>query len=94
MASINERRSIEQEIVLAVRGTPTGVKVVEYDGVGMASGIMTKRNRRYFYGDSAKYKAHSYAERKRDKIAEVREEDVYVVPMDTRIHERLAEVRD
>jgi hypothetical protein len=91
MASIEDRRSIGQEIVLRVRSTGNGVKVVEFDGLGFAEGIMTKRNRRYFYGDDAAEKAAAYAYRKQPDIAEARRAPVFVVELGERIAEKLAE---
>lgn len=54
-------KGIGQEIVFRVRSTPNGCKVIEYDGRAFADGIMSKRNRRYIYGDDANEKATEYA---------------------------------
>lgn len=61
------------DIILAVRGTGGGVKVIERDHTGLADGFFTKRNRRYFYGEDAEQKAHNYAENTAEKIRDVRD---------------------
>jgi len=91
MASINDRRQIGQEVVLRVRSTGSGVKVIEFDGTGLADGIMLKRNRRYCYGDDAEDKATNYAYRAAEKIREKRGEDVTVVELGEVMAEKLAE---
>lgn len=92
MASIEDRRSIGQEIVLRVRSTGTGVKVVQFDGTGLAEGIMTKRNRRYFYDDNAEEKATEYAYQKQEKLEDVRDCPVTVVELGEVMAEKLGEV--
>lgn len=91
MASINDRRSIGQEIVLRVRSSGTGVKVVMFDGTGFADGIMTKDNRQYFYGDDAEERATDYAHRTQEKLAESRDCPVTVVELGDTIAEKLAD---
>jgi len=73
--------TIEQEIVFLVRTTRSGVKVVEYNGVGLADGISAKKNRCYFYGDDAESAATEYARRKADK----QQEDARVVGLGDRL---------
>ena len=90
MASINDRRSIGQEVVLRVRSTGSGVKVIQYDGVGLAEGITGKRNRRYLYGDDAEEKATDYAERTAEKLREARDVPVTVVELGEVMAEKLA----
>jgi len=89
MASQNESRRVGQEIVLSIRSTGSGVKVIEYDGTGLATGLMSKRNRRYCYGDEAEAKAERYAEKKAEKIRENRDAPVTVVRLGERFHEKL-----
>lgn len=60
--------TIQQEIVFRIHKTPKGVKVMKYDGYGLADGIFTKPYTRYFYGDNAEEKAEQYAENKVEKI--------------------------
>jgi len=93
MASMNDRRSIGQEIVLRVRSTGKGVKVREFDGTGLAEGIMSARDRRYFYGDDAKDKATEYAYRTADKIRDQRDEQVTVVELGEVMAEKLGDKR-
>jgi len=91
MASLKERRSIGQEVVLRVRSTGSGVKVVEFDGTGLAEGIMIKRNRRYCYGDDAETTATEYAYRTAENIRDQRGESVTVVELGEVMSEKLAE---
>ena len=81
MPSIEDRQSIGHEVVLRVRSTGSGVKVVELDGTGLAPGIMTKRNRVYKYGDDAEQKATNSAYRLANKIRSVRDVQVTVVEL-------------
>jgi hypothetical protein len=81
MPSINDRKSIGHEVVLRVRSSGSGVKVVELDGTGLAPGIMTKRNRVYKYGDDAEQKATESAYRLADKIRDARNVPVTVVEL-------------
>lgn len=94
MASINDRRSIGQEIVLRVQSTGRGVKVVQYDGTGLADGIVSKRHRQYFYGDDAEEKATAYAYRTKEKVQEIRECPVTVVELGETIAEKLDQSGD
>ena len=94
MASIVDRRSIGQEIVLRVQSTGSGVKVIRYDGTGLADGYMSKRHLRYFYGEDAEEKATEYAERQREDIAEDRDCPVTVAEFDDSIAETLADVHE
>lgn len=94
MVSINDRRSIGQEIVLRVQSTGNGVKVVQLDGTGLAEGILTKRNRRYCYGDDVEEKATRYAYRTAEKIREHRDCPVTVVELGEVVAEKLADVHD
>lgn len=91
MASIQDRRSIGQEIVIRVRSTGGGIKVVQFDGTGLADGIMTKRNRRYFYGGDAEEKATAYAYRQQEKLEGLRDCPVTVVELGEVIAEKLAD---
>lgn len=91
MASMNDRRSIGQEIALRVRSTPTGVKVIQFDGTGLAEGICGKHNRRYFYGDDAEEKATEYAEDLAEDLREQRDVPVTVVELGEVMAEKLAE---
>jgi len=90
MASINDRRTVGQEVVLRVRSTGSGVKVIQYDGVGLAEGIMSKRNRRYCYGDEAEQEATDYAHSKAEEIREIRDCPVTVVELGEVMAEKLA----
>jgi len=94
MASIADRRSIEQEVVLRVRSTASGFKVIEFDGTGFASGIMSKRNRRYFYDGDPKQAATEFAYRQQEKLADQRDCPVIVVEAGEVMAEKLAEVHD
>lgn len=86
-----DRRSIRQEVVLRVSKTPKGAKVVEKDGTGLAEGYLTKRTRRYFYGDDGEDKATEYAYRVADKIRKAREVPVTVVELGEITAKKLAE---
>lgn len=90
MASIEDRRSIGQEIVLRVRSTGTGVKVVEFDGNGLAEGIMTKDNRRYFYDGDVEEKATEYAYRRQEQLEDARDCPVTVVELGEVMAEKLS----
>jgi hypothetical protein len=92
MVSRNERRQVGQEIVLSIRSGGKSVKVIELDGVGLADGIMSKRNRRYCYGDDKEQKAERYAEKTAEKIREQREVPVTIVRLGERFHDKLQEV--
>lgn len=91
MASIEDRRSIGHEIVLRVRSSGKGIVVIEFDGTGLAEGIMSKRNRRYFYGDRAEEKATDYAYRLEEKLEDARDCPVTVVELGEVMAEKLAE---
>lgn len=92
MASIEDRRSVGQEIVLRVQSTgSTGVKVIEYDGTGLGDGVMTKHNRRYFYGDDAEEKATKYAYRLQERLEDSRECPVTVVELGEIMAKKLSE---
>ena len=86
------RRKIGEEIVLRVCSTGSGVKVVEYDGTGLAEGIMSKHNRRYCYGDDAAEKASRYAEETAENLREQLDVPVTVVDLGQRVADRLEEV--
>ncbi|RQG93760.1 hypothetical protein [Natrarchaeobius oligotrophus] len=90
MASIEDRRSIGQEVVFRIRRTGSGVKVIEYDGTGLADGYMAKSNRRYFYGDDAEEKATEYAYRTQEKLEDVRDCPVIVVELGEVMAKKLA----
>lgn len=51
-----------EEVVFRVFSTPKGCKVTQYDGRGLAEGLGTKSNYRYFYGEDAPERAARYAE--------------------------------
>jgi hypothetical protein len=91
MASMNDRREVGDEVVLRVQSTGSGVKVIEYDGTGFAEGIMTKRNRRYCYGENAESNATDYAYRIAEKVRDQRGEKVTVVELGEVMAEKLAE---
>jgi len=91
MASINDRREVGQEVVLRVQSSGKGTKVIEYDGVGLADGIMSKRTRIYKYGDNADEKATEYAYKKQEKLSEIRDCPVTVVELGEVMAEKLAE---
>lgn len=92
MASMNDRSKVGNEVVLRVQSTVNGVKVVKYDGVGMAEGYMGKRNMNYKYGDDAEEKATEYAYNKAEQIRENREVPVVVVELGEVMAEKLEKV--
>lgn len=92
MVSINDRRSIGHEVVLRVQTTGSGVKVVELDGTGLKQGILSKRNRSYWYDDDAEEKATEYAYRTAEEIRDTRDVPVTVVELGEVVAEKLAEV--
>lgn len=94
MASITDRRRIGQEIVLRVRSTGSGVKVIEFDGTGLREGLMSKRNRQYFYGKDAEADATDYAYRIQNKLTDVRDCPVTVVELGEVMAKKLAEKSD
>lgn len=87
----SERRSIGQEVVLRVRTTRKGAKVVELDGVGFDTGYAAKRNRNYWYGDDAEEKATDYAYRKQEEIEDARDVQAVVVELGEVMGEKLTE---
>jgi len=89
MASLNERRQIGEEMVLAVRTTGSGVKVVQFDGTGLAGGCMSKRNRRYFYEETAEQKATEYAYNTVESIEDQRGVPVTVVELGEKMADKL-----
>jgi len=93
MASINDRRQLGEEIAIRVRTTVAGVKVIVYDGSGLAEGIMTKDNRRYFYGDDAEEQATAFAYRLQERLEDQRECPVTVVELGEVMAEKLADVQ-
>lgn len=92
MASMAARKQVGDEIVLRVRKTGSGVKVIEYDGTGLREGLMTAENRRYCYGEDAEEKATAYAYRRQEQIREHRDCPVAVVELGEVMAEKLAEV--
>ena len=93
MASIKDRRQIEQEVVFRVCSTEKGYKVVEYDGTGLAEGVMSKRKRLYKYGDDAEAKATDAAYRYAGKVRQKRDVPVTVVEAGEVMAEELAKDR-
>lgn len=91
MASINGRRKIGQELVIRVRSSGKGVKVMRFDGTAFADGIFTKHTYQYFYGEDAEQKAHDYAHRKCDQLREQRKCPVTVVELGEVMAEKLGE---
>jgi len=70
---------IGNELVLYVAKTPTGFKVEHRDGIGLADGLFSKGHTRYFYSETAKEDAISYAESKAEKFDEYRVETAHNV---------------
>lgn len=94
MASVKDKRAIGKEVVLRVRSTGTGVKVIEFDGSGLAEGVMSKRNRRYCYGDNAEEKATEYAYNTAEGIREHRDVPVVVVELGEVMADKLERVHN
>lgn len=92
MASIDDRRSIGQEVVFRVRSTGSGFKVIRFDGTGLADGYMSKRQMVYKYGDDAEEKATESAYRYAERTRENRDVPVAVVEAGEVMAEKLARV--
>lgn len=78
------------EVVLRVKSTGKGAKVIRYDGTGVSDGYAGKSHLRYCYGDNATEKANDYAERKADAIRDsnwIDGKPVRVVPLGKRMAE-------